>query len=543
MLDIIYIGNCSIDNIATANRAESSVFGGSALNSSLACRAISDLRIGIISAIGDDFDLSCLGDDIAFYGQKYSGSSNVFHIDESRGACSLSSGEYLKIDCSKKIHTKHLHISFRKGVDVDRILSMSEITYETLSIDVMIHSMDSAIKSIQKYGKKIDTLFCNKNEYAYIQEHIKYISKIVITNEERPVISIVDGRVTIYPVQQIAEKMFVSSTGAGDSFIGGFLGRYISRHSVDEAVFAGIAVANESLRYFGNLHLSKKRIAQRFQTLKRRNCLLKMPTNIIVIGAACSGKTTLIKAITSLCGIYKNVDDLAALQEVFLLDDMLSEGRIEEFIKFQNKLIFSRDIWDEYNRDLKKHDRYTSKAMNRGHNIERPILWDKILQSTVAQANSQNIIIEFSRGYDAGYQKEVSNDVYQRSIGIILKSLPVKSDPNVLAINIHASFGLRKKRNSYRFLQGGHYVADETMNTVYKKDVYIGDAVSRRVSIIDITNNRQLESGMKDNSFLDMAAKVIKKYNLHLKEKNELEETSKRNLSEQDRERIQHDRH
>lgn len=50
MIDLCFVGNCSIDLIKNENRNEET-FGGSAIYSSLSCRSVSDKSIGIISNV------------------------------------------------------------------------------------------------------------------------------------------------------------------------------------------------------------------------------------------------------------------------------------------------------------------------------------------------------------------------------------------------------------------------------------------------------------------------------------------------------------
>jgi len=63
---------------------------------------------------------------------------------------------------------------------------------------------------------------------------------VIITQGEQPVIVANNGVVTKYPVTKIPTSDIVDSNGAGDAFIGGFIGKYILGYSVEDCVKSGI---------------------------------------------------------------------------------------------------------------------------------------------------------------------------------------------------------------------------------------------------------------------------------------------------------------
>ena len=86
---------------------------------------------------------------------------------------------------------------------------------------MMIHSIEDMIPYIVKYKDKIKYLFCNMKEYASIKEQVKSIPYKIITNEDKPIVVITPTENLSFPVQK--KSKIISSTGAGDTFIGGFL--------------------------------------------------------------------------------------------------------------------------------------------------------------------------------------------------------------------------------------------------------------------------------------------------------------------------------
>ena len=100
IMDIIYFGNCSIDEIILKD-SKVKCFGGSALNSAL-ISSLSKLNIAVVSVIGQDFDKSVFGN-VLFFGEEKKCNSNCFEINEELGYCLLKSSEYLSLDNIPKI--------------------------------------------------------------------------------------------------------------------------------------------------------------------------------------------------------------------------------------------------------------------------------------------------------------------------------------------------------------------------------------------------------------------------------------------------------
>ena len=57
-----------------------------------------------------------------------------------------------------------------------------------------------------------------------------------------------------------------------------------------------------------------------------------LPKNIIVVGNSCAGKTTFIDFFKSFYNIYTDIDDLAPLLEMFMIDDVSNGKNLDDFI-------------------------------------------------------------------------------------------------------------------------------------------------------------------------------------------------------------------
>ncbi len=516
MIDLCFVGNSSIDLIKTEN-GSMETFGGSAIYSSLSCRSVSNKSIGIISNVNSDLKKILDSKQIYLFG-KVVDEINTFEIDESLDYCKFIRQGNNDILINEDIEVNYLHVSFRKGVNIDNILNNSKIRYNHLSIDVMIHSIDSFIDMIEKYIDKIDIIFCNNQEYQVLKKHFNNLPLAIITNQNKPVIAVNKSENIYFNVPQNIST--VSSTGAGDSFIGGFLAEYSKNRNLNSAINTGIVNASYSITKFGPIDISY-----------RNNDTFKngiLPKNIIVVGNSCAGKTTFIEFFKSFYNIYTDIDDLAPLLEMFMIDDISNSKNIDEFINLKNKLVFMKDIYEHYLNDFPNIEHYSVIAKNgEGHDIINPDLWDIILKKSVEILKNENNIIQFSRGRDEEYEKKYGKDVYKRSLEIILQELDNRT--STIIINLVSNLKMRKQRNKNRYEQGGHFVSEDTMDNVYKDDIFQYERVEGSKGVINlsgvnypvytINNNRMLSPIELSKFLLHNVSEILKYYEKFKEEK------------------------
>lgn len=528
MIDLCYVGNSSNDKIIVNNEIHNAL-GGSCIYSSFSSRASFDGKIAIISKVDTNTNLLLKEKEIEFYGSIVDRMTE-FIIDESKSTCESQFYNIDVIKLKEKIDINHLHISLRKGVDVQNILENGLLNYKHLSIDVMIHSVVDFIPIIEKYASKIEILFCNINEYNILKKYVKDIPLVIVTNENKPVLAITPTNTISYSV--INNKNIKSTTGAGDSFIGGFLSKYIINQDINESISQGIYNSSKSIENIGPLLSIESCI----------NNIIKselIPNNIIVIGNSCAGKTTFIDYFKNYYNIYSDIDDLSPLLETFMLDDLLRQNKIEEFKQIRNELKYINKIWEEYNDNINLINHYTKPAkLGDGHDIIRPILWDYIIQMAVANSEMHNII-QFSRGRDELYELEFTENAYFRSIKSFINDL--QNSNNCIIVNLISSLETRKNRNKIRFENGGHYVSDDTMDNVYSKDIFeytkIGEnfgyllVAGQTIPVYTIVNDKTL-SEIELDKFLEYNVnKVIEYYNDFKEEKYGIKKDSKRYLA------------
>lgn len=532
MIDICFVGNSSIDYISTIN-GQYKTYGGSAIYSSLSCRTCFDKNIAIISNINRELNDLLKNHNIINLGN-VNDNITTFKLNENDGSCEEFHYYNKPFTFPETINIKHLHISFRKGVNIDSILHNPNIKFQTLSIDIMIHSVEDMLPYILKYQNKIKYLFCNIKEYSLIKNYINKIPYKIITNEDKPVIVITPTENLCFPIQP--KDNIVSSTGAGDTFIGGFLSQSIDEKFINESVSCGIRNSSISLERVGALTSIDKNINS-FNVITPKH----LPNNIIVIGNSCAGKTTFINYLKKYYDIYTDVDDLEPLLETFMLDDESLALSKDKFTKLKDKLKFMDNIYNEYIANYDNINHYTKKSLDgNGHDIIRPILWDMILEKAVSVLHSKNNIIQFSRGKDELYEHEFGKNVYKRSIDSILDYLPHKE--NTVIVNLVSPLTIRKERNAKRYENGGHFVSEDTMDNVYDKDYFsyieiagsIGyiEVKKQKYPVITICNDKTLSPIELDSFLYYNLERVLNYYNEFNREvEYEFKTNSKRSLA------------
>lgn len=508
MIDICYVGNSSIDNIKNNGRSKKTL-GGSAIYSSIASRFVSDKKISIISNVNKDVKQMLDNYNIEYIGNLVP-EITEFNIDEEKSSCNFVKEINNNICLDTLLEIDNLHISFRKGVNIDYILSNPNIRYKKLSIDVMIHSVKNFIPSLIKYNSKINTLFCNLKEYEIIRKYVNNIPRIIITNEDNPVILIEKDKNYLFEVNSV--NNIVSSTGAGDSFIGGYLGAYTDGKKISECINIGIQTAKNSLQNFGPLRNLNKTFT--VSEVKR------LPKNILVIGNSCAGKTTFIECFKKYFNIYSDIDDLNPLLEMFFIDDISRENDINKLKKINGKIKYMTEIYEEYIHEFPNISHYSSKAIKgNGHDIINPVLWDIILKKSVIVDKEKNNIIQFSRGKDKLYEEAFGTDIYKRSISEVIGALNNSND--ILIINLISDLNIRKMRNNIRYKNGGHFVSEDTMDNVYNEDIFRYKHIDDNRGYIHINNinypvytiiNNKMLSSFELNSFLIYNIKEVIEY-------------------------------
>ena len=268
--DILFIGNISIDKIKNAIGTRYAI-GGSVYNATYCAKIISKkLRIKVYSIVGNDFPLDVLnflkekGLDISGI-RIAKGKSNFFHIIEEKNK-SVIKIEYLKeldnFPCKEK--TIHLHVSCRKGIK-SPYFYFKTIPHKRASMDLIFSSLKERIKEIEKCLPLVDMLFLNQNEYKILNKYFRHTIESLfpstiffITQNEKGIIIKKGEEKLNFPGILLNRKKIISTTGAGDTFFGSFLGAHYSSHSPIESLAMATSAATLSVQDFGVSHISNK---------------------------------------------------------------------------------------------------------------------------------------------------------------------------------------------------------------------------------------------------------------------------------------------
>lgn len=193
------------------------------------------------------------------------------------------------------------------------------------------------------------------------------------------------------------------------------------------------------------------------------------PSLIFIIGPSCSGKSSMSQAICELCPDYSVLDDVVPLYKFFHADELLYQHKLHEFWKFvqENNI----DIYYDINQPCP----YSHPNNLGGYLIDNPVVWNIVLTILGKQINSEYSIIEFSRGSDFKYNQFFNikdEDVYPMSFEFLCENISSSILKKSIILNIDTPLDIRKKRNIFRYQNGGHLVSENAMDSVYRKNIF-----------------------------------------------------------------------
>jgi len=264
--DLLFIGNISFDEITNRLGFSRCVIGGGAYNSAYCASLVSNLKIKICSTAGRDFPINIIKSRRIDVSEIHivEGHSNTFIITEQSRDIFFENNQLLEFHLNNKEYTKHVHISCRKGIRYP-YLCLKNTIHHSSSIDVISSSLKEKIDEIKKCLKAINMLFLNNYEYDMLNkcfntETAHLFPKVIIfITKGKDGITVKKHKKEIsLPGINIKKEDIVSVTGAGDAFIGGFLGSYYSSCSFRESLAIGVSIATLSIQDFGISHMTNK---------------------------------------------------------------------------------------------------------------------------------------------------------------------------------------------------------------------------------------------------------------------------------------------
>lgn len=268
-LDLVVLGNTSIDTIKLEGNGNYKVPGGSAAAVGTASRAYNS-KVGIITKLGRDFpkkwkeDLLSRGiDSNGLLKQKsscrfeltYDKKGNLNNFNEIFNVEDVLSVNDVPTSYKK---AKYFHLSAAHPKNQERFLTAKSIKSK-LSLALWPSYESEYNEKFVKLLKRLEILFCNNHEAKIItgEENIydavkklgKNIKTIVLTKGKKGAAIYNKDKFSIFPALRTST---LDSTGCGDSFAGGFLAEYIKNKDVEKAGWAGVAMASFTLSKIGS---------------------------------------------------------------------------------------------------------------------------------------------------------------------------------------------------------------------------------------------------------------------------------------------------
>ena len=281
---LLVIGTMAFDAIETPFGKTGRILGGCATYIGLAASQF-DTQCGLVSVIGDDFEdthielLKGVGLDLAgvvsIPGEKTFFWSGKYHNDlNSRTTLETQLNVLTKFNPVVPDHFKDASIVLLGNLDPNlqlEVLDQMEIKPSLVVMDTMNFWIESYRDKLDEVIGRIDVISINDEEARQITEthslveaaqkiHAMGPSYVIIKKGEHGALLFHDQKIFCAPALPL-EEVF-DPTGAGDSFIGGFVGHLsqsarISFKEMKAATIMGSAMASFTVQKFGTKSLEE----------------------------------------------------------------------------------------------------------------------------------------------------------------------------------------------------------------------------------------------------------------------------------------------
>ncbi|MDG1711440.1 MAG: PfkB family carbohydrate kinase [Flavobacteriaceae bacterium] len=281
---LLVIGTIAYDTIETPFGKTGRILGGCATYIGLAASQF-DTQCGLVSVIGDDFEdthidlLKGVGLDLAgvvsILGEKTFFWSGKYHNDlNSRTTLETQLNVLTKFKPVVPDHFKDASIVLLGNLDPNlqlEVLDQMETKPSLVVMDTMNFWIESYRDKLDEVIGRVDVISINDEEARQITEthslveaaqklHVMGPSYVIIKKGEHGALLFHDQKIFCAPALPL-EEVF-DPTGAGDSFIGGFVGHLsqsarISFEEMKAATIMGSAMASFTVQKFGTKSLEE----------------------------------------------------------------------------------------------------------------------------------------------------------------------------------------------------------------------------------------------------------------------------------------------
>ena len=281
---LLVIGTIAYDAIETPFGKTGRILGGCATYIGLAASQF-DTQCGLVSVIGDDFEdthidlLKGVGLDlsgvVSILGEKTFFWSGKYHNDlNSRTTLETQLNVLTKFKPVVPDHFKDASIVLLGNLDPNlqlEVLDQMEAKPSLVVMDTMNFWIESYRDKLDEVIGRVDVISINDEEARQITEthslveaaqklHVMGPSYVIIKKGEHGALLFHDQKIFCAPALPL-EEVF-DPTGAGDSFIGGFVGHLsqsarISFEEMKAATIMGSAMASFTVQKFGTKSLEE----------------------------------------------------------------------------------------------------------------------------------------------------------------------------------------------------------------------------------------------------------------------------------------------
>lgn len=274
-MDLVVIGHVSIDHIRYPGKDEIRIPGGGGAAVATSASLINE-KVGLVTRIGEDFPEEWLKKLQTFLDtegvQTLKGETiNIYMIYDENGnvEAPVSGGSVAenigKIKIPKKYkNPKIYHLA--PMPPKEQLKLIKRLNNNIISIDynpTYMKEYKQNKKTLKEIASKVNIAFPNQKEAKTITEenNIKKAAKklhqwgtelVIITHGQKGGIIYNGKKFRKYNALPIKEKEIVDQTGAGDSFIGGFLANYTKEQNIDQSIKQGTKRAKKVLQKKGS---------------------------------------------------------------------------------------------------------------------------------------------------------------------------------------------------------------------------------------------------------------------------------------------------
>lgn len=270
-LDLVTIGNISIDSIKIGDMRKLTRPGGSPAAVATAASAL-NLKTGIVSQVGKDFKKSWLDElksktiDLSGitncalscrFEMHYDSKGNMHKFDE---IFNVEDALSVNTIPSKYLKAKHIHLAAAHPKNQARFLKAKSLKKPTVSLTLWPAYEKEYNDSFIKLLENVDILFCNQHEANMLASEdniydsvkkIKGPKLIALTKGHRGAAVYCRDCRNQFSLFPALRSSTLDRTGCGDAFAGGFLAEYIRSRDVEKAGWAGTALASFTLSKVG----------------------------------------------------------------------------------------------------------------------------------------------------------------------------------------------------------------------------------------------------------------------------------------------------